>query len=470
VTVRLSRETAGVPTPPVRIVHLGLGAFHRAHQAWFTARATDASEWGIAAFTGRSPAAAVALAAQDHLYTLTRRGADGDETEVVGSIVEAHRGDDLARFTDLLADPSVAMVTLTITEAGYRLLPDGLPDVADAVLAADIEHLRDALAQHDPLGEVAANSALGRLLLGLEARRRAGAGPIAIVPCDNVPDNGRWLRTGLIAAAGMVDDALAAWIAAEVSVVSTSVDRITPRLSEADAAWALETRGDACPVVAEPFADWTLEGEFPAGRPDWESAGARFVEDIEPWEQRKLWLLNGAHSILASLGPLRGHETVAEAIADPACRDLVERYWGEAVALLPAGIEHADYRGALIERFANPRIVHRLEQIAQDAATKTRYRAVAVAERTLDAGRAPDASLEAVAAWIAAVQAGHRATDAQDDAIDRALAAADPVGRLLDVLSPRLAADPAAADVVRAHVVAVRPADPVDPSPEPPAT
>ncbi|GLI27816.1 mannitol dehydrogenase [Agromyces rhizosphaerae] len=460
-TATLSRETAGVPTPPVRIVHLGLGAFHRAHQAWFTAQATDAAEWGIAAFTGRSPAAAVALAAQDHLYTLTRRGADGDRTEVVGSIVEAHRGDDLARLADLFADPRVAVVTLTITEAGYRLLPDGLPDVADPVLAADIENLRDALAHRDPLGEVAANSALGRLLLGLEIRRRAGAGPIAIVPCDNVPDNGRWLRTGLIATAGMVDDLLAGWVAEQVSVVSTSVDRITPRLSEADAAWALESRGDACPVVAEPFADWTLEGDFPAGRPDWESAGARFVDDIEPWEQRKLWLLNGAHSILASAGPLRGHETVAEAIADPACRDLVERYWGEAVALLPEGIEHADYRGALIDRFANPRIVHRLEQIAADAATKTRYRAATVAERTLDAGRVPDASLEAVAAWVAGVIAGHRAPDSQDDLIDQALAADDPVARLLEVVSPRLAGDAASLEAVRSRVAALRAADPV---------
>ncbi len=140
---------------------------------------------------------------------------------------------------------------------------------------------------------------------------------------------------------------------------------------------------DASPVVTEPFSDWVLAGEFPAGRPAWETAGARFVDDLEPWENRKLWLLNGAHSILAFAGLAGGHETVADAIADPACRDLVEGFWSEAAALLPPGIEHTEYRRRLLARFGNPRIVHRLEQIAGDATTKVRYRFAAVAERTV---------------------------------------------------------------------------------------
>ncbi|HEU4758158.1 MAG TPA: mannitol dehydrogenase family protein, partial [Agromyces sp.] len=237
----------------------------------------------------------------------------------------------------------------------------------------------------------------------------------------------------------------------------TSVDRITPRLESTDIP-AVRAVGwiDAAPVVTEPFHDWVLSGVFPAGRPDWASAGARFVDDIEPWEFRKLWLLNGAHSILAYAGALRGHATVAEAIADPVCRSLVERFHDEAVAVLPAGVEHVEYRTQLIARFSNAAIVHRLEQIAADGADKVRYRIAAVAERTVAAGGSFEATAAALATWVAWVLDGGAAPEARATDVRLAAAASDPVEALVVVVSPTLAAHPDFLAAVREHVAAFR--------------
>jgi len=252
----LSRSAVFGDTATVapRIVHLGLGAFHRAHQAWFTAHAADGADWTIAAFTGRGPRAAEELTAQDGLYTLIERSVDGDRAEIMSVIVEANRADDVARLKELLSSPETALVTLTITEPAYRLTPDGTPDLTDAAVLADIRALRDG---RDP------ETALGRLLAGLAARRAAGAGRIAVVPCDNIPDNGPLVRTGVRGLAEAVDAELADWIRAEVSFVSTSVDRITPRTTDADreTAEALTGMHDLSPVVTEPRAT-----SRPAGR------------------------------------------------------------------------------------------------------------------------------------------------------------------------------------------------------------
>ncbi|MGN8027470.1 mannitol dehydrogenase family protein [Microbacterium sp. 22242] len=429
--------------PPPRIVHLGLGAFHRAHQAWYTAHAADAADWTIAAFTGRSPRAADELAGQGGLYTLIERGPETDRAEIVPTIVEAYPAGDVARLERLLAAPATALVTLTITEPAYRLRPDGTPDTAHPAVAADLAALRAGSAP---------GTALGRLLSGLRARRSADAGPIAIVPCDNLPDNGVRVRTALAALAGAVDPALAEWIADEVSVVSTSVDRITPRTTDADRTAAAVLTGfrDVTPVVAEPFSDWVLCGRFPNGRPQWETAGARFVDDIGPWERRKLLLLNGAHSLLAGIGLLRGHTTVAEAMADPGIRARVDAYWDEAVRHLPGGLDLDAYRGALADRFDNARIAHRLAQIAEDGATKLALRIVPILRAERAAGREGDAALAALAAWIGLVRAGAGAPDAKQAAIDDARRSADPVRALLAVLDPGIATDDIVAAVTAA--------------------
>lgn len=430
----LGEDHDGAARPP-RIVHLGIGHFFRAHQAWYTARATDAQEWGIAAFTGRSPRMAEVLTAQEGLYTLVERGPQTDSVEVVDSIVEARAGTDVERLVTLLREPTVAVVTLTITESGYRLKPDGAPDLTDADLTADLEVL-SGRSTSTP------TTALGRLLGALDARRQAGAGPIAVVPCDNIPGNGEFVRTGLTALAEQVSPELASWVAGNVSFVSTSVDRITPH-EEVDPAVLAEAGWiDEVPVVTEPFSDWVLQGDFPAGRPAWESAGARFVEDIDGWENRKLWLLNGAHSLLVFAGQRRGAATVAEAMQDATCRALVEEFWAEAVQCLPPEIEHIDYRAALVERFENPRIVHRLQQIAAESTVKVAFRHAAVAERTVAAGRTPTGTVRALAEWIAWAQAGPTAVDARAEEVRAAVAEPDPVAALVGVVSPTLAANP----------------------------
>jgi fructuronate reductase len=399
----LTSRGLDVPRPPVRIVHLGLGAFHRAHQAWYTAHAGNASDWGIVAFTGRSPAMADVLSGQDGLYTVIERSSTADRYEVVGSLAEALDGANISRLAEKFACPAVALVTTTVTEAGYRLRADGSPDTSDAALVHDLATLREAASARAQLGRLGLTTMLGRLLAGLEARRRASAPGIAIVPCDNLPANGTLMARGTTQAAEFVSPALAEWVSGNVSFVSTSVDRITPRTTAADADRlnGLQEWVDAAPVVTEPFRDWVLSGCFPAGRPAWETAGARFVDDIEPWEHRKLWLLNGAHTLLSFGGLLRGHETVAQAIRDPALSVMVDLLWDDASAQLPAGLSLDSYRDALRERFLNSRIEYRLAQIAEDGTRKVALRIVPVAEAQLKAGRVPRGAAFAIACWIA---------------------------------------------------------------------
>lgn len=399
-TAVLVRDGVALPPAQVRIVHMGLGAFHRAHQAWYTSVVDADNEWGISAFTGSSLRAAHDLQEQDGLFTLTLRGPVDDQCIIVPSIVSAHSGRDSAAFLAALAAPSTAVVTMTITEAGYRLTAEGNPDTADAVVAADISALREAaVTGRAPLVQ----SALAGLVVGLEARRRAGGDAIAVVPCDNMPGNGELVRRGVTALAVELSVELASWVTTHVSFVSTSVDRITPRMTEDDVDRVGRDTGwdDRAAVVAEPFSNWILCGDFPAGRPDWHRAGARFVSDIEPFESRKLWLLNGAHTLLAALGQLRGHGTVAEAIADPVCSDAVNALWDEAAHHLPAEELDIDaYRADLLERFRNARIEHRLTQIAEDSELKLRVRIAPVARRERDAGRDADACARAIAAWL----------------------------------------------------------------------
>jgi fructuronate reductase len=398
---QLNRHALNLPPAPIRIVHLGLGAFHRAHQAWYTERANanagTGDRWGIAAFTGRSPRAAEALAAQDGLYTLITRAADGDSAEVMTAIVEARDGADAHRWRELLAAPTTAVVTLTVTEAGYRRGPDGKLDLADPDVAADIRRLR---ARQDS----GALTAPGRLVDGLRARREAGGLGIAVISCDNIAHNGEVTKQTVLALAIAIDTELSEWIRASASFVSTMVDRITPGTTAGDIAAAAELTGyvDNAPVVAEPFSEWVLAGGFPVGRPAWEAAGARFVANVAPYEQRKLWLLNASHSLLAYTGLLRGRETIAQAMEDPCCVQLLEQLWADARAVLPsAALDIDTYLDALRCRFTNPRIRHQLKQIAADGSVKLPMRAFPVIRKRLAEGKdigTGEAAL--VAAWI----------------------------------------------------------------------
>jgi fructuronate reductase len=401
---RLSRFAAGARTAaPVRIVHLGLGNFFRAHQAWYTDRAPDADQWGVAAFTGRSPAVAEALAPQDGLYTLVTRGPEGDSDSLVASLSAVHASDDHAAWLGYLRRPEVGVVTLTVTEAGYRRAADGSLDLTDAEVADDRAALRRDLTA--PTGTIPA-----RLVGGLAARRAAGAGPIAVVPNDNLPHNGAVARRVVLDLAAAVDAELARWIEENVSFVSTMVDRITPRATDEDRSAVLHRTGfdDRSPVVTEPFTEWVLAGEFPAGRPAWHAGGAQLVDDVTPFEHRKLWLLNGAHSLLAYAGSIRGHETVAEAVADAEVRSWVEQWWDEAAGHLRDAGDVAAYRSALLERFANPRIRHLLAQIAADGSQKLPVRVAPTLRAEREAGRMPRGAVRVLAAWLLHLQ-GHGA-------------------------------------------------------------
>jgi fructuronate reductase len=408
-------KTGSSATPaPERIAHIGIGAFAKAHQIWYTQQVDEANEWGVVAFTGRSATASDQLREQDGLYTLIERGVDGDSFEVIDRIVRAEDGMNVTEFTNTLSKPEISIVTLTITEAGYGFTKDGKLDLESPA------------------------PAINRLAFALDMRRRLSGARVALVSCDNIPNNGDLLEAAVKNVFSTFDDGALDWLEQNVSFVSTSIDRITPQTTAVDIE-EVETRTswqDNSVTVTEPFRDWILSGEFPAGRPNWEKAGAKFVADIEPFEKRKLWLLNGAHSILAYSGILRGHQTVAEAIADKHCLNLVTQFWDDAVRHLPkADLALDDYRSALLARFSNPRIAHQLRQIAIDGATKLAVRIAPIALAELAEGRPAHAEAQALAAWIEFLRAGDF-KDSQSEAIRLALADSDAA--LIALLDPQL--------------------------------
>jgi fructuronate reductase len=448
---RLSRAAGhGRPAAPVRILHVGLGNFFRAHQAWYTENASDAADWGIAAFTGRSTAMADALGPQEGLYTLITRGADGDTFDVTSSISAVHPADDHGAWLGYWRAPELAVVTLTVTEAGYMRNALGGLDTSNDTVQADIRALTA-----DPAAP--ARTAPGRIVSGYLTRRAAAAGPIAIVPCDNLPENGPTLHAVVADMIEAVDPSLAQWEAANVSFCTTMVDRITPSTTDEHRAAVLIATGrvDAAPVPTEPFTEWVLQGEFPKGRPAWDAAGALFVDDVVPFEQRKLWLLNGSHSLLAYASTIRGFETVAEAIADPVSRSWVEQWWDEAcrhLSLPEANL--AAYRQALLTRYENPNIRHALAQIAADGSQKIAVRIVPTLRAELADGRVPPGATRAVAAWVAHLR-GHGAPikDAQGAVVipfgDGTLE--ESVVAVLTFLGADLAADERVRDAVLAR-------------------
>lgn len=443
---RLTRD-GDRPAAPVRIVHLGLGNFFRAHQAWYTANAPDSADWGIAAFTGRSVDLAAALTEQDGLFTLITRAAEGDSGQVIGSISAAHPGLDTHAWLTYLADPDVRIVTLTITEAGYLRGSDGSLDAERTDIREDLASLR-----LDPAATV--RTAPARLVAGFAARRAADAGPLAVVSCDNLPDNGAATGGAVGAFAALLDPELAAWIEDNVSFVTTMVDRITPATTDDDRVVAADLTGrlDDAPVVTEPYSEWVLSGEFPAGRPGWDTAGARFVDDITPFEERKLWLLNGGHSLLAYAGSARGHLTIAEAVSDPECREWMIQWWTEASGhlTLPRH-EVSEYQDALLTRFANPRIRHLLAQIAADGSQKLPIRILPTVRQERAEGRLPVGALRALAAWINHLRgAGAPVKDAGAETVTQLASGTinDAVPRVLRYLDPDLAVDKPVVDRV----------------------
>ncbi|MDN5725450.1 MAG: mannitol dehydrogenase family protein [Propionibacteriales bacterium] len=390
---------------PIRAAHLGLGAFFRAHQAWYTQLANQldgAEPWGIWALTGRTPTAAEVLSAQDCRYTLLERGPEHDLPAEITSVVRASDGTDPERYRTALGDENVALVTTTITEKGY--------------LVGDDEH--EAVRAGRP------TSALGRLVDGLRVRHRTNQQSLAVVPCDNLTANGELSRRSVLDLAERVDQGLAEWIDDKISFASTMVDRITPATTAEDIAdvAALVGWADRAPVITEPFSEWVIAGDFPLGRPAWDRAGARIVDDVEPYEQRKLWLLNGGHSMLAYLGLARGHQTIAEAMEDQVCLETLRQVWTDAAPVLPFSSDEIDEAtDALVDRFTNARIQHRLAQIAGDGSQKLPVRFVAVQQARRAKGLGIGAAFPTVvAAWVTHLGTGE-VNDSQAEQLRREL-------------------------------------------------
>lgn len=378
----------------VGVVHLGVGAFHRAHQAAVIDDLLAAHpDWAILGASLRSPATAEALGPQDGLYTLAISGPQGVARRVIGALkgVLTLPGD-LGALLAAMADPAVRIVSLTVTEKGY------LHDPATGRL---IEDHPDVLA--DLRAPEAPRSAPGLLVAALAARRAAGVAPPTVLCCDNLPENGRTVRAVVTRLATLRDPGLGAWVAEHVAFPCTMVDRIVPATTDADRAATDAALGlrDAWPVTAEPFLQWVIEDRFPAGRPPFEDAGAQMVADVAPFELMKLRMLNGAHSTLAYLGFLAGLQTVADVMAQAPCaaflRALMTR---EIMPTLAAPADLAAYRDALLTRFANPGLRHRTWQIAMDGSQKLPQRLLGTIRDRLAAGQPIDRLALGVAGWM----------------------------------------------------------------------
>lgn len=418
------RLTRSRPAPAVGIVHLGLGAFFRAHGALYVAEATAASggDWGIVGVSLRSPAIRDALAPQDGAYTLLELGPGGETARVIEAVAEVLVAPEspeavLAR----LADPAVRVVTLTVTEKGYCHSP--------ATGRLDLTH-PDIL--HD-LANPLPRSAPGFLVRALARRRQAGHRPFTALTCDNLPSNGRLLRAIVLDLARALDPALADWIAAEARFPSTMVDRIVPATTEADLARVerITGRQDAAPVLHEPFRQWVVEDDFvDAARPDLGAVGVELVTDVAAYEHMKLRMLNGTHSPLAYLGYLAGHETIADTVADPVFAAYVRRLWSREIiptVEAPPGVDLAAYAERLFERYRNPAIRHRTWQIAMDGSQKLPQRLLGTIAGAFDDGRAVPGLALAVAGWMRYVGG----TDERGQPID----VRDPMAARLRTLS-----------------------------------
>ncbi len=434
----LPRLTRDRPAPPAGVVHLGVGAFFKAFGAiWLEdAMATSGGNWGVVGVSLRRPDERDKLASQGYAYQAVELGPEGRQVrkvQVLRDILVAP--EDAGAVLSAMADPSIRIVSLTVTEKGYTHSPAtgrldfGHPDVV-----------------HDLARPEEPRSTVGFLVRALDRRRQAGARPFTVLCCDNLPSNGRMLRGLVLEFAERVAPDLAAWIAAEARFPSTMVDRIVPATTPADIDDLARETGqlDEGPVFHEPFRQWAIEDDFVDGaRPDFEAAGAQLTSEVEPFELMKLRCLNGTHSALAYLGYLAGHETVAQAIADPVLGAFVDRLWHtEIVPSLapPHGVDLLAYTAALRTRYINPAIRHRTWQIAMDGSQKLPQRILGTAADNLAAERPVTCLATVVAAWM-------RYVGGTDEA-GRAIDVRDPLAGRLRTLSEGAESAEARADAL----------------------
>jgi fructuronate reductase len=404
--------------PRIGIVHLGIGNFHRAHEAVYTEEAmlAEGGDWAICGVTLQGDVTKRdALMAQDGLYSVVERGPQGVEVSVIRALREVLAlPHDRARLFDLLADANVRIVSLTVTEKGYcRDTKTGDVDLSHPGIAHDLEHPGEP------------GTVPGILVAALKTRRDAGIAPFTVLSCDNLSHNGAALRQVVCSHARALDEALAIWIDREVAFPSTMVDRIVPSTTDADrdAAAAALGLSDEAPVPCEPFRQWAIEDRFPAGRPAWEHVGAQLVDDVMPFELAKLRMLNGTHSTLAYLSMLAGFATIDEAMSFAPLRTLIHSMMTHEIAPtlgVPASFDLMAYRDALLERYANPALKHRCAQIAMDGSQKIPPRLLATIAARLELDQSISRLSLGVAAWFVFLRG--RADDGTTFAINDPLA------------------------------------------------
>ncbi|HEY5715595.1 MAG TPA: fructuronate reductase [Psychromonas sp.] len=352
-----------------KIVHLGFGAFHRAHQALFTSEMLEktGSDWGICEinlFGGEE--LITRLREQDHLYTVAEKGADATTVKVVGSVVESLHPtfDGQQAVLEKMAEEQVAIVSMTITEKGYCADPaTGSLDKNNALIKADLANPGTP------------NSAIGYIVEALRMRRERNITPFTVMSCDNVQENGHVARAAILGFAQLVDSELANWIKSNVTFPCTMVDRIVPAATPETLAEITELVGveDPCGIACEPFRQWVIEDNFVNGRPDWDVVGAEFVPDVVPFEEMKLRMLNGSHSFLAYLGYLGGYAHISDTMTNEHYRKAAFDMMMQAQAPtlnMPEGTDLEGYARLLIDRFTNPSLKHQTWQIAMDGSQK----------------------------------------------------------------------------------------------------
>lgn len=377
------------------IVHLGLGNFARAHLLAYTdhALALHGGDWRVTGASLRGTTVAESLMPQDGRYTLVTRGAEVS-ARVIGALAGVFAGPDVIRQTlATMIAPACRIVSLTVTEKGYGITSAGELDRSHPAVRADL------VTPTAPVGVI------GLIVAALVMRRNAGLGAFSVLSCDNLSHNGQKLRSAVLEFAAETHGTdLATWIEAEARFPATMVDRITPASTPATAETAARLTGyqDLAAVETEPFSQWVIEDDFCAGRPAWEQAGALFVRNVAPYEQMKLRMLNGAHSMLAYSGQLAGRTYVREVMADPTHALLVRAHLAAAAATVRGlNMDLEAYASALADRFSNPAIAHSTAQIAMDGTQKLPQRITAPAQEALAAGTPVRPFAFALAAWLA---------------------------------------------------------------------
>lgn len=382
------------------IAHIGVGGFHRAHQAMYIDRLLErgeAQDWGICGI-GLLPSDAHmrdVLREQDHLYTLVLTHADGRrERRVIGSIVDyLFAPEDLESVLERLASPEIRIVSLTVTEGGYNFsAATGEFDFAHPDIVADLQHPRTP------------STVFGIVTEALARRRQRGTAPFTVMSCDNIQGNGAIAQHVFTAFASRRDPDLGAWVEQHVTFPDTMVDRITPVTSDADREENDDAIGlrDAWPVICEPFEQWVILDRFVNGRPDWDAVGAQFVEDVHPYELMKLRLLNASHQAMAYFGVLAGYTYAHEASTDPDIERLLRRYMDEegTPTLEPVpGIDLAEYKNTLIERFQNPEVRDTLARLCADSSNRIPKWLLPVVREQLAHNRPVRLSAAIVASW-----------------------------------------------------------------------